>query len=87
MESFEDRLTHLEKLRDKIRAGDTPLHEAIDIFESGVILARRLEKELSSVERRIEILVNSPDAEGEKPLLNLFPELGEESGDDETSNE
>ena len=79
MDSFEDRLTHLEKLRDKIRAGETPLHEAVAVFESGVILARELEKELGSIERRIEILVNSPQAEGEKPLLELFPELGDEA--------
>lgn len=43
-------------------------------------LAKQLEKELSKVERKVEILVNEPEEEGEEPVLELFPELGELTG-------
>ena len=49
-----------------------------DLFEEGIALAKGLEKDLSKVERRIEILVNQPEQLNEKPNLELFPELDDE---------
>ena len=74
---FEDRLARLESISDAMRRGDLGLEEATGLFEEGIALARGLEKDLARVERRIEILVNEPLADGEKPVLELFPELGE----------
>ena len=73
---FETRLERLETISDAMRRGDLGLEEATQLFEEGINLARGLEKDLARVERRIEILVNEP-ADGEKPVLELFPELGE----------
>ncbi|MFP4329741.1 MAG: exodeoxyribonuclease VII small subunit [Alkalispirochaetaceae bacterium] len=75
MKSFEQRLERLETLSEKIRREDCGLEEATTYFEEGVKLARELEKELSRVEKRVEILVNEPDEEGEQPVLELFPEI------------
>ena len=75
MKSFEERLERLEELSRIIRAGDLPLEEAIALFEEGMKLSKTLEKELSKVERRVEILVNNPLDTGEKPAMELFPEL------------
>lgn len=77
MKNFEERLTRLESLSEKIRDGEVSLEEAAEMFEEGIKLARGLEKDLSRIERKIEILVNQPVEEGEKPVLELFPELGE----------
>ncbi len=74
-ESFEVRLRRLEEISEKIRSGQVELGEATELFEEGISLARSLEKELNSVEGRIEKLVSSPSAPGEKPVLELFPEL------------
>ena len=41
-------------------------------------LSRILEKELARIERKVEILINSPAETGEKPALELFPELENE---------
>lgn len=76
MKSFEERLQRLETLSEKIRSEECSLEEATSYFEEGVKLAKGLEKELSQVEKRVEILVNEPDQEGEKPVLELFPEVG-----------
>jgi len=76
--SFEEKLTRLEQLGEQLRKGNIPLEEASVAFEEGMRLARGLEKELAKVERKVEILVGEPVAEGEKPVLELFPELGED---------
>ena len=76
--SFEDRLDRLEKLAEKLREGKIPLEEAVSVFEEGMKLARSLEKDLSRVERKVQILSEEPTGENEEPGLELFPELSEE---------
>ena len=80
MKSFEERLQRLEELSEKIDEGNLPLEEAVGLFEEGIALARGLEKELTKVERKIEILVENTKDEDEEgqPHLELFPDLDEE---------
>lgn len=75
---FEQRLERLEKLADKLRQGNIPLEDAVSLFEEGMKLSRSLEKDLSKVERRVEILTREPSSEQEEPGLELFPELDED---------
>ena len=86
MKSFEDRLNRLESLSEKLREGKIPLEEAVSIFEEGMKLAKELEKELAKIERKVEILVNEPDKKGgaapdSEPVLELFPDTGDDRGD------
>jgi exodeoxyribonuclease VII small subunit len=76
--NFEERLSKLEKLSAVMKEGSLSLEEAVKNFEEGVKLARGLEKDLSRIERRVEILINNPGTEEEKPELGLFPELEED---------
>ncbi|NBF41438.1 MAG: exodeoxyribonuclease VII small subunit [Spirochaetes bacterium] len=85
MQTFEDRLERLEALSEKIRTGDLGLDEAVQTFEEGMRLAKQLEKDLSKVERKVEILVNEPDQPDEEPVLELFPELSELAGEGKKS--
>jgi exodeoxyribonuclease VII small subunit len=81
MKSFEDRLSRLEQLSDKLKAGGIALEEAVALFEEGIKLARELQKELGKVERRVEILLNEPGRKADavvEPDLGLFPEGEEE---------
>ena len=55
-------------------------------FEEGMRLAKQLEKDLSKVERKVEILVNEPDEPDEEPVLELFPELSELAGEGKKSS-
>jgi exodeoxyribonuclease VII small subunit len=77
MKSFEERLQRLEEINEGIREGEIPLEEAAGLFEEGVKLARSLDKDLQRIERKVQILVNEPASEDEKPVLELFPELSE----------
>ena len=76
--SFEERLERLEKLAEKLREGNIPLEEAVALFEEGMKLSKALEKDLSRVERKVEILTQEPTGDGEEPGLELFPELADE---------
>jgi exodeoxyribonuclease VII small subunit len=76
--SFEERLDRLEKLAEKLREGKIPLEEAVAVFEEGMQLARSLEKDLSRVERKVEMLTREPTREDEEPGLALFPELSDD---------
>ena len=81
MKSFEERLTRLEQLSEKLKAGSIPLEEAVALFEEGIKLARELEKELGKIERKVEILLNEPGKKSAgtvEPDLGLFPEADEE---------
>jgi len=78
VKKFEERLEKLEELNEQMKAGKVPLDDAVEMFEEGIKLAKSLEKDLSKIERKIEILVNEPDSTKEEPTLELFP--GTEDG-------
>ena len=73
MATFEERLQRLEQLGDELRQGNLPIDQAMARFEEGITLARALERDLSKIERRIEILVNEPERSGAAPALEPFP--------------
>jgi exodeoxyribonuclease VII small subunit len=75
MKNFEERLEKLEELGEKVRKSDVPLDDALKAFEEGIKLARSLEKDLARVESRIEILMNAPVTDDDKPVLSLFDEV------------
>jgi exodeoxyribonuclease VII small subunit len=76
MKNFEERLTRLEALGEKIRKPELPLDDALKAFEEGIKLAKSLEKDLEKVESRIDILMNGPEAkpDSEEADLGLFDE-------------
>ena len=82
MKGFEERLERFEELNEKISEGNIPLDEAVGLFEEGIKLAKSLEKDLSRVERKVELLVNQPESSDDEPNLELFPDLSEETGEE-----
>jgi len=76
-QGFEEKLERLEHLAERLREGNIPLEEAVALFEEGMKLSTVLEKDLSRLERRVEILTREPVSTEEEPGLALFPELAE----------
>jgi exodeoxyribonuclease VII small subunit len=70
--SFEDRLGRLEAIGAQMRDGELDLEEAVKLFDEGMRLAKGLERDLSRIERKVQILVNDPEADDEDPNLDLF---------------
>ena len=63
---FEQALSDLEGVVERLEHGDLPLEEALKQFERGIELARSCQVSLKHAEQKVEILLQkSPDAEPE----------------------
>lgn len=59
--SFEAGLRELETIVGKLESGDTPLEEAIRLYERGSVLRRRCAERLDAAQARIEAIRLGPD--------------------------
>lgn len=83
MKSFEENLSRLEELTNDIRKPDISIEEALSHFEEGIKLAKTLEKDISKIEGRIQILMNQPAGAKDSPSrAEVPPELDLFSGAD-----
>ena len=76
---FEQALSELETLVERLERGDLPLDEALKLFERGVALTRHCQSSLQAAQQKVEILLKrSTDAQ---------PEPFEADGEDESAAE
>ncbi|AKX44798.1 exodeoxyribonuclease VII small subunit [Thiopseudomonas alkaliphila] len=59
--SFEESLTELTALVEKIEQGDLPLDKALQVFEQGVVLTRQCQTALAQAEQKVSILLADKD--------------------------
>ena len=57
MADFEQRLTELEAVVERLEQGELPLDEAVRLFEQGMHLSESCKKELNEAEGRIQVLI------------------------------
>lgn len=57
MASFEEKLTSLESVVDRLERGELSLDESVRLFEEGVKLSNACKTELEAAEGRIQVLV------------------------------
>ena len=76
---FEQALTELESLVQRLERGDVPLDDALRTFERGVALTRHCQACLQAAQQKVEILLNRSG----QPQVEPFEEsAGEETSDD-----
>ena len=66
---FEEALSRLEKIAEKMESGELSLEDALKHYEEGVSLAGYCNKKLNEIQKRISVL--KKDAQGQwvrKPL-------------------
>ena len=80
MANFEQDLEKLEKLTQEIKKSDISLEDALKDFEEGIKLAKRMEKELDSMEAKIQILMKEPAETEEAPKSRKTKAQLEEDG-------
>jgi exodeoxyribonuclease VII small subunit len=56
MASFEEQLTALENVVERLERGELSLEESVKLFEEGVKLSDACKKELEAAEGKIQIL-------------------------------
>lgn len=66
--NFEDALTELEQLVERMEQGNLPLEEALKLFERGIQLTRTCQKSLKEAEQKVQILLE----ENGEPTLKPF---------------
>lgn len=58
MATFEDQLTALEAVVERLEKGDLSLEESVRLFEDGVKLSTACKAELEAAEGKIQLLVD-----------------------------
>lgn len=76
---FEQALSRLEQVVDRLEQGDLELEASLAAFEEGVKLSRRCASQLEAAEQRIEVLVR----EGGEWLTRPFDEGPDDADLDE----
>jgi len=69
MAKFEENLTALETLVERLERGDLSLEASVKLFEEGVKLSRACKTELDAAEGRIQVLVEP--AKGQATVTEL----------------
>jgi exodeoxyribonuclease VII small subunit len=57
---FEQAMTDLEAVVERLEQGDVPLEEALASFEKGVALTRACQQALAVAEQKVELLLQGP---------------------------
>ncbi|GBG04391.1 exodeoxyribonuclease VII small subunit [Lactobacillus rodentium] len=65
--NFEEQLTELQEIVNKLESGNVPLEDALNEFQAGVKLSRDLEKKLTAAEQTVAKLI---DQDGNEKTLN-----------------
>ena len=56
--SFEEAMTKLEEIVNKLEDGDVPLEKAIQYYQEGMQLSKFCSDKLSNVEKQMEQIMN-----------------------------
>lgn len=92
MASFEEQLTALETVVERLERGELSLEESVRLFEDGVRLSNSCKKQLEEAEGRIELLVEQGNGKVRTVPLDVAldgegDEDGDSAGDDEDDEE
>jgi len=79
MATFEEQLTALETVVERLERGELSLDDSVRLFEEGVRLSNACKKQLEAAEGRIQVLVEQGNGK-----LKAVP-LEVEEGEDEDS--
>ena len=87
MPTFEEDLTKLEGVVERLERGELTLDESVRLFEEGVRLSNACKVELEKAEGRIQVLVESPGGKMRTAEMELNGDDDDEIGLDEDDDE
>jgi exodeoxyribonuclease VII small subunit len=73
MANFEEHLTQLEKVVERLERGDLTLDESVRLFEDGMKLTTACKKELEQAEGRVQVLVEDKGGKMQPAEMELQP--------------
>jgi len=87
MASFEERLTALEGVVDRLERGELTLDESVRLFEEGVHLSNACKLELEKAEGRIQVLVETQGGGVQVAEMDVEEDDDEADASDELQDE
>ncbi len=83
--SFEQALSELEKIVQRLEKGELPLEESLRLYEEGIRLSRLCHGKLEEAEGRIEVLLKDSRGEPARDQLGrpLTKPLAEPADDED----
>jgi exodeoxyribonuclease VII small subunit len=82
MADFEQKLTALELVVEKLERGDMSLEESVRLFEEGITLSNACKRDLAAAEGKIQVLAEQ-GSELVITDLTVETDIGEEEEDEE----
>lgn len=67
--SFEEAMNKLEQIVSQLEAGDVPLEQAIELFQTGMQLSQICGGKLTEVERKIEMIIEEEGQSQKRPFI------------------
>tara|TARA_B100000676_G_C17797509_1_gene690405 strand:+ start:199 stop:441 length:243 start_codon:yes stop_codon:yes gene_type:complete len=61
--TFEQALSELEEIVEKLEQGDIDLEDSIDIYERGTLLKAHCEEKLNSAKLKVDKIITQPDGD------------------------
>jgi exodeoxyribonuclease VII small subunit len=83
MATFEEQLTALETVVERLERGELPLDESVRLFEEGVRLSNACKKQLEDAEGRIQVLVEQGSGEARVVDLEVEESVDEDEDEDD----
>jgi exodeoxyribonuclease VII small subunit len=80
MATFEDRLTALEGVVERLERGELSLDDSVRLFEEGVQLSNACKLELEKAEGRIQVLVEGRGGRMQEAEMELEEDEAEDEG-------
>lgn len=77
--SFENALTELEAVVNRLEQGDLNLEDALAQFEQGINLAKQAQERLTNAEQRVQILLEKNTAASLSDYSANFGQTDEDS--------
>jgi exodeoxyribonuclease VII small subunit len=83
MAGFEEQLTQLETVVERLERGDLTLDESVRLFEEGMKLSHACKEQLEQAEGRIQVLVETKGGKMQVAELELDGEDEPETDDED----
>jgi len=81
MANFEEQLTALEAVVERLERGELSLEDSVRLFEEGIKLSEACKKELEAAEGKIQLLVDKGRGGMQAVDMNLGgSQVGEDEG-------
>ena len=83
MAGFEEHLTQLETVVERLERGELTLEESVRLFEEGMRLSQACKRELEQAEGRMQVLVEGKNGAMRAAELELESDDEHEAGTEE----